>query len=112
MIKDKSLLVLSLLATLLLSQYYKTSVSIDISPSTSKPPNQTPQLEKEGQICCPKTLDINVQIKRRARIVPVTPNMGARPSPRSRSSAIGKHISSFQVCSSLSYLLSLSFFLL
>ncbi|KAL3362631.1 hypothetical protein AABB24_012109 [Solanum stoloniferum] len=110
MIQAKTILVLSLLATLLLSQYCKTSASTDIPPSIFKPPSQTPPLE-EGQLCCPKTQDINVQIKRRARIVPITPNVGARQRSRS-SSAIGKQISSLQVYSPLFYLLSFSFFLL
>ncbi|MCD9639722.1 hypothetical protein HAX54_024430 [Datura stramonium] len=100
MIKPNFVLVLSLLATLLLSQYCKTSAAADIPPSTSKPPSQTPQ------ICCPKTQDITIQIKRRARFVPVTPHMGARPRSRSSSSStIGKQTSSLQFLLALAAML-------
>ncbi|KAK4712845.1 hypothetical protein R3W88_018752 [Solanum pinnatisectum] len=94
MIQAKTVLVLSLLVTLLLSRYCKTSASTDIPPSTFKPPSQTLPLE-EGRIRCPKTQDINAQIKRRARIVPFTPNVSSRQRSRS-SSAMGKQISSLQ----------------
>lgn len=112
MILVKAVLFLSLFATLLLSHYYKASASNDIPPSTSKPISQTPMLE-EGGICCSKTQDVNVQIKKRSRYVPATavPNMNSRPTSRS-SSAIGKQISSFQLFSPLFFPLSLCFFVL